>query len=95
MAELPPEPEHLQVLLEAHQLYVERNAKYQDVWRQHGLRGNMVKLRLKIERAWRLVWAGSDDPDDLLDTINYAAMTLRCLRDGNRDGDWDWGDRDV
>jgi hypothetical protein len=87
-----PADDHLAVLLEAHQLYEQRNRVYKDVWKHHGLRGNLVKLRLKVERAWTTLWAGDQDEDDLLDVINYAAMCVRCLRDENRDGAWRWGD---
>lgn len=33
---------------------------------------------------------GASGADDLLDTINYAAMTIVCVRQGNRDGEGKW-----
>jgi hypothetical protein len=94
------EQEHGAVLLEALRVFQERNAVYKDNWKVSGWRGNLFKLRLKVERAWAVLWDAppypiSDlDVDDLLDVINYAACTIRCIRDGNRGGSW-WPDEET
>lgn len=88
--------EHLRVLMEAMDIWKERNQKYRDNWRRQGLRGNLFKLRWKVERAWQHLWnmdkgmEGVPDVDDLLDSINYAVCAIRLARERNRDGDWFW-----
>jgi hypothetical protein len=90
----PADDPHMKVLLEAYDLFIERNDKYEDNWRNQGARGNLFKLRWKVERAWRAIWNHEDvaqaDVDDLLDVINNAVFAIRCVRDGDRDGRWDW-----
>lgn len=90
------ELDQLRVLLNAASLFAERNGAYNDNWRRQGWRGSLFKLRLKVERAWDVLWAWPLDceeqpsPDDLLDAINYAAFAIRQLRDGDRDGAWEY-----
>lgn len=83
------------VFEEALSLFAERNAGYQDNWKRQGWRGSMFKLRLKVERAWEVLWSadparGEAGIDDLLDAINNAAFAIRSIRDGNRDGEWEY-----
>lgn len=90
------EQRQLEVLMEAFSVYVERNAKRSDHWREIGWRGNLVHVRGKAERAFRQLWNASPDGeqydiDDLIDIINYAAMTIRLVREGTpkaRNGSW-------
>ena len=89
------EHDQLRVLLNAASLFAERNEGYRDNWKRQGWRGSLFKLRLKVERAWDVLWAWPLDedepnPDDLLDAINYAAFAVRQLRDGDRDGSWEY-----
>lgn len=85
---------HSDVLQEALALYVERNGRYRDNWQHQGTRGNLFKLRWKVERAWQALWHAEDvgavDVDDLLDAINNAVFAIRCARAGDRDGRWFW-----
>lgn len=97
MPELHTEEEHAAVLHEALAIWKQRQAKYQDNWRHQGMRGNLFKLRWKVERAWMSLWhlplhnvEGTIDVDDLLDSINYAVCAIRLARERNRDGDWFW-----
>jgi hypothetical protein len=79
------------VLEQALRIYEERNRKYNDNWRRFGWRGCVFRVRERAERAWdALFWAedGAEAVDDLLDLINFAAFTVRAIREGNRDGTW-------
>jgi hypothetical protein len=94
--------EHEAVLMEALEIYKERNAKYGDAWRRSGWRGTLTDLRRKIERAWTFLWHAEPTPfgspdheanvetDDLFDIINYAVFSIRAHREGNRDGYGGW-----
>lgn len=86
-----PDP-HEEVLKEALAIWRERQGQYHDLWRDHGARGNLVKLRWKLDRVWRSVWHGHNpkNVDDALDAINYAVCVIRCVREENLDGRWDW-----
>lgn len=99
------EEEHITTLIAAARIYGERNAKYKDNWKKQGWRGGLFKLRLGVERAWDGLWDHPVKPrepweqmkeregyiDDLYDAINQAAMTIRAVKDNNRDGNW-WTD---
>lgn len=87
------------VLNEALAIYAERQKSYGQQWRKYGVKGALYSARRKIERAWAQLWdgpaeshplAGVSGVDDLLDTINYAAMAILCVRSGNRDGEGAW-----
>lgn len=75
-----------------------RQASYGSQWKKYGWRGALYNARRKVERAWAQLWdAEPDSPtgrhmgvDDLYDTINYCAMTLLAIEEGNRDGEGDW-----
>jgi hypothetical protein len=86
---------HREVLMEAYEIMLSRSEKYGDNWRNQGARGNLFKLRWKVERAWRQLWHREEeyalaDVDDLLDAINDAVFAIRCVREGSRDGRWQW-----
>jgi len=89
--------EHMEVLDMAMEVYKERNARYGDAWRRSGWRGTLTDLRRKIERAWSFLWHaepgdGDEQPDidDLVDIINYAAFSIRAIKEKNRDGYGGW-----
>lgn len=87
------EKEQLLVLLEALAIYADRNVTRKDNWRKQGWRGPLYDLRDKVERAWDLLWdydtpGPEPDLDDVLDSINYAAILVRAVRSGDRDGTW-------
>jgi hypothetical protein len=78
-------------MMQAFKLFQERNADYQDAWQPGGLRANLVKLRLKLERTWRMFWVADKDPTaELLDVINYAVFCVRCADNDDWDGGWKW-----
>jgi hypothetical protein len=85
--------EQFRVLMEAFDVFMERNARYRDVWKGSGYRGSLFDLRKKITRMWSVFWQGHPDEkakecDDALDVINYAAFFVRNVRDGNEYGNW-------
>lgn len=105
--------EQFKVLMEALEVYVERNEKYKDNWRAMGWRGMLIRLRERSERLWDDLWnapyelndlepgtAASGgmatikttkveyNTDDAIDAINFAALLVRAVREGNRDGTW-------
>lgn len=89
--------DQLSMLLRAWVVFIERDKMYNGNWRRQGWRGNLFKLRLKVERAWDVLWgaksaAGPGSIDDLLDVINYAAMTAQLADVGERDGEWSYPD---
>jgi hypothetical protein len=97
----PAVAEQADVILSALQVYVDRNVKYKDNWRRFGWRGCLFRLRERVERAWDYLWdapviEGTElalseelhDLDDMIDLINFAAFTIRAVREGNRDGSW-------
>jgi hypothetical protein len=92
--ETDAERDHALVLCEALEIYGERNATRKDNWRKQGWRGPLYDLRDKVERVWDTFWnaepetADGADMDDVLDSINYAAILVRAVRLGDRDGSW-------
>lgn len=91
---------HAQILDRALEVYKERNETYKDNWKKQGWRGALFKLKLKVERAWEVLW--DEDPDnldsdymarvtdDLIDAINNAAFAVAAVEEGNRDGKGSW-----
>lgn len=95
------EAEQASVLVEALKVYSDRAAKYGSNWRRKGWRGALFGARLAIERAWDMLWSAAPgrtisrghpphDVDDLIDAINYAAMAVRLVEVGARDGEWSY-----
>ncbi len=88
------------VLDQAGDIYELRHPNYGDQWKKYGWRGALYNARRKVERAWAQLWnAAEPSPeykedmpgvDDLLDTINYCAMAILEVRNGNRDGTGKW-----
>jgi hypothetical protein len=80
------------IMDEALAIYTERNERYVDNWRRFGWRGCLFRLRERVERAWDELWdadpEGALHDDDLVDLINFAAFTVRAIRERNRDGEW-------
>lgn len=79
--------EHMVVLLEAMQLYAERNNTYKDLWRVDGWMGLVHHIRHKSLRIHRLFSRHQDAEkmpklDDAPDLINYTAMFIRMGREG-------------
>lgn len=90
---------HHEVLLECRRIYEERSARRGPLWRKMGARGQLVNMRTCVERLWTRFFNISPeeiadnenfDVDDALDLINYTVFLVLCLRDGSRDGEWEW-----
>jgi hypothetical protein len=95
----PTEKQLEEVFARCLAIFRQRNTQHNDSWRREGWRGCLFNLRRKAERAWDYLWnletqsEVDRDADDLYDAINYAALAILCLKEGNRDGKggW-WGD---
>lgn len=84
--------EHLQTLVQAMDLYVERSESYGQVWKQYGALANLLNTTRKCDRLMESWWFMEDDQspamhkeslDDAVDIINYDSFFIRCARDGN------------
>lgn len=77
------------ILLEAKEIYKERNAVRGNIWRDFSARTHLMHLRSKLAR---IEYAMGQDPtqadlanaiiDDSLDLINYAAFLVVQVREG-------------
>lgn len=83
--------EHEMVLNEALNIFIERNGKRQDGWKEAGWKGNLVEMRKKLDRLWA-AWDSPDkkDIDEALDLINAAVFYIRCVKEDNKNGNWPW-----
>lgn len=90
-----------EIIAHAGVIFRDRNAKYKGNWRRYGWRSCLHDLRRKVDRCWDQLFNAPDmspppgtptalDVDDLLDVINYAAITIMAIREGNRDGKGGW-----
>jgi hypothetical protein len=79
--------EQFQVYLDAFDLYLERNGRYADLWREYGARDTAHHCRskvLRMERELSKELTPEDyDLDDAHDLINYSAFTIRNVGEGN------------
>ena len=84
----------LHVLIGAFEKFVERNARYQDVWRESGWKGSLFDMRKKLTRIWRVFWRGEPtaqidlECDDAYDLINFTVFFIRNVKDDNQWGQW-------
>jgi hypothetical protein len=81
---------HLEILLEAAEIFKERDEQYRGLWRRFGWLDSLFHIRHKAFRLFRKVEEGDTgwspkDTDNALDLINYAVFAIRNGRDGNRD----------
>lgn len=87
-----------EIMMDALRIFEERNRLYKDNWRRQGWRSPLFDLRRKVERVWDVFWDGKGGPDadvdDALDAINFGAILVRAIREGNRDGYW-WSRTEV
>jgi hypothetical protein len=69
------------VLIEAMDKFVERNAKYKDLWQEYGIDDSLLHIKSKAARIVRLVAEDglSADIDDAIDLINYAVFFIRLF----------------
>lgn len=88
--------EHLGIFLEAFYIYVERNRRHNNQWRNAGSKGLLVDVRKKNERLWNEFMMSvipPSDYDSAFDEINYLAFFIRARREeaaGNVVGTWSW-----
>lgn len=70
--------DHMQVLLEAFDIMVEREAQHGALWKEYGASDTAFHLKSKALRLLNNL----ENIDDGLDAINYAAFTVRNVREG-------------
>lgn len=73
------------ILLEAFDVYLERNARYRDLWKDYGAQDSAHHCKSKALRMYQdlmMNTLGPFDPDDAIDLVNYAVFTIRNVRDG-------------
>lgn len=77
-------------LFEALHVFVQREGKYKDGWKERGWKGNVCDILRKSKRIRSMFWDGDynpeEDSDDVVDLMNYCAFFLRNVGDGNRTG---------
>lgn len=79
--------EQLAVLLDAFVIYKERNDRYQDLWKEYGAADTAHHLKSKALRVGAELGRTHEpgeayDLDDAFDAVNYAAFTIRNVREG-------------
>lgn len=78
--------EQFEVYLDAYGVYLERNARYTNLWRQYGARDTAHHCRSKALRVGAELSkdkASDDyDLDDAYDLINYSVFTIRNVDEG-------------
>jgi hypothetical protein len=88
----PSNIEQMQVYLDAFDVFLERNSRYEDLWRDYGWMDNLTHVRSKALRLVRKFWrnnapeANDNMLDDAVDLINYTAFFIRNYCDRNK-----WG----
>jgi len=68
-----------EVLMEAFALFMERDPHHKSLWKEYGASDTAFHCKSK---ALRLNVAPPEHLDDALDLINYAAFTIRNVREG-------------
>jgi hypothetical protein len=79
--------EQNEILTRALLVYGARNRKYQDLWKKYGAKDQLLHIRSKFLRMKQGLETQATDEEiveDALDLINYAAMVIRNVEDGNR-----------
>lgn len=70
--------QHMEVLVEAFAIMVDREATHGGLWKQYGAADTAFHLKSKALRMANNL----QNIDDGLDAINYAAFTVRNVREG-------------
>jgi hypothetical protein len=89
----------LQVFADCFAIYLERNVRYKDNWRKMGWKGQLVRIKERVDRLWDNLWNKKHgevlnrDLDDAHDLINFAAFLIRGAGHWNEttaEGEWKW-----
>lgn len=73
--------DHMMVLLEAFDIYLERQVDYQDLWKASGSGDNLMQARSKVSRM-EVATTEKVKVDSGIDLINYAAFYVQNTRAG-------------
>lgn len=71
---VPSVQEHRDVLGEAVAIFLDRNARYQDLWRLMPADEMLTQMQHKLRRVDSLHNRDADCRDDVLDLINYCTF---------------------
>lgn len=93
--------DHAFFLGKALQVYQTRNSgQRRGVWRRSGIKGQVVHVFAKAERAFQAAFGKQEIPEDdhFYDLINYSTFALRISNPGTVDdiqpdpmnGEWPW-----
>ena len=81
------------IVNQAYELFEMKNKDYGNAFKQYGAKGLFILMAGKIKRLEQLLWKNEEPQvknesieDTLLDLVNYAIMTLICIRENNWDG---------
>ncbi len=74
-------------LMKSYEIYLQRNAKYSDVWKNYGALNNLVRGATKVDRLMEVWWHGDgtlhkDALDDAYDAINFLAFFIAQATNG-------------
>ena len=96
MPELPRTMQYDNAVDEAKKLFLQRNKEYGDAFEECGLLGSVIELTTCVARLKQLVIRNPDLAvedawkdqvrDKLLDTLNYAVISLMLLDEWNLRG---------
>lgn len=87
---------HENILGEALAIYASRMGTRGELWRRMGVRGQLMNMRLCMDRLWERYWTVNSeddiDVDDALDLLNYTTFMIRLLREGEPTVRWVYPD---
>lgn len=78
------------VFVEAIEKYAERNAVYQDGWKEASWNDLRLQMKHKMGRILRQDWSTHEDLDDAIDLLVYTAFFVIQVREGVSDDKTSW-----
>lgn len=81
---VPSVQEHRDVLSEVVAVFLERNGRYQDLWRTMPKEESVLSMVHKMRRIEALSVRGVDCRDDVLDLMNYCTFFIMNGYAGDR-----------
>ena len=84
--------EHWQILLDAHEIHVDRTPERGELWLDDGRDKMLECAKDKVIRLLHAAHSGQHSfrEDDALDAINYLVFAIRCNRRGRIEREeWD------
>lgn len=91
--------DQMKAFLDAFEIFAEKNARYEDGWKDAGWYGNLVEMRKKLDRLWKeygvaATTVGDEPPlealDSAYDLLNITVFFIRNVLAKNAAGTWPW-----